>query len=162
PLRERPGDLPLLAAHLLEKHARRLERPTPPLGQEAIEVLESHDWPGNVRELEGVLQRSLLTLPPAAPLEPRHLERYLSRGGTAGASRHAFLREEVGRGRSLEDLRAELERVYLLEHYRLARGDLQTLMERLGVRQACLYRWLRSVGIDIRKLRREGPDSYRT
>jgi DNA-binding NtrC family response regulator len=54
-LRERPGDLPLLAAHLL----RRAGIPDH-LAPEALDVLASHNWPGNVRELDNVLRAAAL------------------------------------------------------------------------------------------------------
>jgi two-component system response regulator HydG len=50
PLRERPEDIPLLAAHLLP--------PGLTLRPEALERLCAHSWPGNVRELRNVLQRA--------------------------------------------------------------------------------------------------------
>ncbi|MGH9362892.1 MAG: sigma 54-interacting transcriptional regulator, partial [Thermoanaerobaculia bacterium] len=52
PLRERREDIPLLCRHLLELHARRLDRAVPRLEAEALERLESCPWPGNVRQLE--------------------------------------------------------------------------------------------------------------
>jgi len=59
PLRERPGDLPPLADHLMAKAAERLHLKGPTLSKEALEVLLSHDWPGNVRELENCLVRAM-------------------------------------------------------------------------------------------------------
>jgi DNA-binding NtrC family response regulator len=60
PLRERPGDLPFLAEHLLDRAARALGRPRPLLDAGALQRLESHDWPGNVRELENCLRRAMV------------------------------------------------------------------------------------------------------
>ncbi len=57
PLRERPKDIPDLAAHFLGRFASRSGRPIPSLTPEALEVLLAHPWPGNVRELENVMQR---------------------------------------------------------------------------------------------------------
>lgn len=56
PLRERPGDILLLAWHFIDKH-RSLDRPAPELTSEAEMVLRTYSWPGNVRELENVIQR---------------------------------------------------------------------------------------------------------
>ncbi|HET9598811.1 MAG TPA: sigma-54 dependent transcriptional regulator, partial [Anaeromyxobacteraceae bacterium] len=52
PLRERAGDVALLADHVL----RQLQRPGITLDDDALRLLERHDWPGNVRELRGVLE----------------------------------------------------------------------------------------------------------
>jgi DNA-binding NtrC family response regulator len=54
PLRERPGDVPLLAAHILAGRGK----PAPSLRPEALERLCAYSWPGNVRELRNVLERA--------------------------------------------------------------------------------------------------------
>ena len=59
PLRERADDLPLIAAHLMEKHATKMRRPVSRFTSAAMDILSRYDWPGNVRELENVIQRAL-------------------------------------------------------------------------------------------------------
>ena len=59
-LRERGGDIPLLADYFAEKHARRNGRPSPVLEAEALAMLQGHDWPGNVRELENTIERAVV------------------------------------------------------------------------------------------------------
>jgi DNA-binding NtrC family response regulator len=58
PLRERPEDIPLLAAHLLARVAGELHRDVRALSDEALRELARYDWPGNVRELENALTRA--------------------------------------------------------------------------------------------------------
>ncbi len=60
PLRERAGDVPLLARHFLAKHAGRLGRPPPELAPEAQAVLARYAFPGNVRELENIIERAVV------------------------------------------------------------------------------------------------------
>lgn len=60
PLRERQGDLPIIARHLLEKQALLLGRPAKSLAACALASMDSYSWPGNVRELENVLTRALV------------------------------------------------------------------------------------------------------
>jgi two-component system response regulator PilR (NtrC family) len=57
PLRERPEDIPLLAAHILERLAANDEQPAR-LAPDAAALLQSHGFPGNVRELENILERA--------------------------------------------------------------------------------------------------------
>jgi DNA-binding NtrC family response regulator len=57
PLRDRPEDIPLLAAHFAMKSAEKHGQPTPELQPELIEVLQEYEWPGNVRELENLIER---------------------------------------------------------------------------------------------------------
>ncbi len=58
PLRERPGDIPILADHLLAKIRHKLHRDVLAIADEALELLGSYRWPGNVRELENALTRA--------------------------------------------------------------------------------------------------------
>ena len=59
-LRERPEDVPVLAARYLAELSARHGMPLCTLGSAAIEVLQSYAWPGNVRELENVLERAVM------------------------------------------------------------------------------------------------------
>jgi transcriptional regulator with PAS, ATPase and Fis domain len=58
PLRERPGDVPLLAQHFLNEH-RPAASPVRGFEDAALEALARHDWPGNVRELENTIESAL-------------------------------------------------------------------------------------------------------
>jgi DNA-binding NtrC family response regulator len=60
PLRERRGDVPVVAQHLLQHLAHEMRRPVPALDAEAEQALAEHSWPGNVRELRNVLERAIL------------------------------------------------------------------------------------------------------
>jgi two-component system response regulator HydG len=82
-LRERPEDIPLLAAHFVESAARRFGLAPPRLPDALVERLLAHAWPGNVRELEntmeslvamspeGTLDEALLSLPSSSNTHPR-------------------------------------------------------------------------------------------
>jgi two-component system response regulator AtoC len=61
PLRDRPEDVPPLAAHFLARFARlRPELSAPSFSGEALAALARHRWPGNVRELEHVVERAVI------------------------------------------------------------------------------------------------------
>ena len=72
PLRDREGDVELLASYFLEKHSRLNARALSLVEEDVVEVLDAYDYPGNVRELENILQRAIL-LSPGASIEPEHL-----------------------------------------------------------------------------------------
>lgn len=59
PLRERTGDIPLLAKHFLEELSRESGKPLPQLTPEAMRLLQGYEWRGNVRELENVIERAV-------------------------------------------------------------------------------------------------------
>jgi DNA-binding NtrC family response regulator len=58
PLRDRSGDVLLLAEHFIGVVAQRLAGPTKRWGDDALQALVAHTWPGNVRELEHVVLRA--------------------------------------------------------------------------------------------------------
>jgi transcriptional regulator with GAF, ATPase, and Fis domain len=60
PLRDRPEDIPLLAAHFVELSLKELGCPRPRLTQAGIDALQSYDWPGNIRELRNVIERAVI------------------------------------------------------------------------------------------------------
>lgn len=75
PLRVRRGDIPLLAAHLLQRHAEHLGLETTELSEEVLALLVRYTWPGNVRELENVLERALVLS--GGPITPEHLPEHV-------------------------------------------------------------------------------------
>jgi transcriptional regulator with GAF, ATPase, and Fis domain len=60
PLRERKGDITLLATHFVELLVKELGCPKPRLTRAGIEALESYEWPGNIRELRNVIERAAI------------------------------------------------------------------------------------------------------
>ena len=57
PLRERKGDIPLLAEHFLHKYNHEFGKKLKGFKKEVLSLLADHDWPGNVRELENLIER---------------------------------------------------------------------------------------------------------
>ena len=72
PLRDRPGDIDMLAAHFIDKFCRDLNKPNRRLSLEAIETLRQYPWPGNVRELQNCIERAVI-LAEDDIIRPRHL-----------------------------------------------------------------------------------------
>ncbi|HEX8986115.1 MAG TPA: sigma-54 dependent transcriptional regulator [Bryobacteraceae bacterium] len=59
-LRDRHGDVPLLATHFLDKYSAQMNRKFTGLDRAAMDLLISHHWPGNVRELENIMERAVV------------------------------------------------------------------------------------------------------
>lgn len=135
PLRERLSDLPLLAAHFLEKHGP----PGAELAPGALEVLQGYGWPGNVRELEQVIRRALARLEGPPGDHPVRIEADLLRaelpGGAGSAPAAAPAREP-------EDRRAVLLRA-LSSHG----GNRAAAARSLGIGRATFYRWWKEAGL---------------
>ncbi len=60
PLRERPGDVPLLAQHFLAKYSAANGKEIQGLSDDVMALLIAHPWPGNVRELENAMERAVV------------------------------------------------------------------------------------------------------
>jgi transcriptional regulator with GAF, ATPase, and Fis domain len=79
PLRNRPGDIGLLAAHFSELAAQRLNCPGILLTDRDLELLGAYDWPGNIRELHNVIERAVIL----AQRGPLRIDLVIGNGGTA-------------------------------------------------------------------------------
>jgi DNA-binding NtrC family response regulator len=131
PLRVRPGDVALLARHLIGQLASRHRVEPSSLEADALAALERHDWPGNVRELRNVLERALVV-----------------RGGAAirvGDLALASVGAAAGGGVPLD--RDAREREAVLEALRRAGGNREEAGRLLGVSVRTLYYRLRKYGI---------------
>src|SRR4051812_39322266 len=60
PLRERVGDIPLLAMYFIQKLATKLGKHIARLSEEALSQLVNYAWPGNIRELQNVIERAVI------------------------------------------------------------------------------------------------------
>ncbi len=72
PLREREGDIPVLARHFIEVFARSMSKPVTGITDEAMDMFEQYAWPGNVRELRNVIERAVV-LCQGETITPEHL-----------------------------------------------------------------------------------------
>jgi DNA-binding NtrC family response regulator len=72
PLRERGGDIPVLARYFVERFCRDMKKKPLTLSDAALETLQTYRWPGNVRELQNCIERAVILADGDAIL-PRHL-----------------------------------------------------------------------------------------
>ena len=72
PLRDRPGDIPLLARYFVERFCREMKKKPLALSPDAIASLVAYGWRGNVRELQNCIERAVL-LSDGDVIQPRHL-----------------------------------------------------------------------------------------
>jgi DNA-binding NtrC family response regulator len=66
PLRERAGDLQLLAEYFLKKYSTSMAKPFECFSKDALEKIKTYPWPGNVRELENAIERAIVIGTPPA------------------------------------------------------------------------------------------------
>jgi formate hydrogenlyase transcriptional activator len=139
PLRERPEDIPLLAAHFAAKHGERFGRAINRIDRRSMKLLEGGAWPGNVRELENVIERAVI----------------LSRDGVLRVERDALPHADLI-GKMDERLRAQ-EREAIEAALRASRGRVSGpngAARALGLAPSTLDLRIKSLGIDKFQYRR--------
>ncbi|HVZ83210.1 MAG TPA: helix-turn-helix domain-containing protein, partial [Terracidiphilus sp.] len=145
-LRDRREDIPLLAAHFLDRISR--ERGTKfQLSDEALRTMMRHDWPGNVRELENAVERAC-ALSSGPVIHLGDLPTQLQQEGLAvhRAAATAASAEQPGERQGVVPL-ADLEREAILGAIRALNGDKLQAARLLGIGKTTLYRKLKEYGI---------------
>ena len=141
PLRERSGDVALLARRFCAAHGQRNGRPGATIDDQAVALLADQPWPGNVRQLENFVERLVV----------------LSDGPAIGV---AEVREELGRQATpgprpaapsgpltLEERRRQTERGALQDALKQARNNRTVAARLLGVSRRTLYTKLEEHGL---------------
>jgi len=138
PLRDRPGDIPLLGQHFMSELAIEYGRRPKRFDAGAATGLQSYRWPGNVRELRNVIERLMIMTP----------------GDTITASDLSFFEPALvppdtatGTALSLHDARELFERDYILRALSAQHGNISRTADVLGVERSNLYRKMRAFGI---------------
>ena len=156
PLRERIGDVPALARHLLARIATQPGLRSLGITAEALALLMQHDWPGNVRQLQNALFRAAvlcegdaLTPQDFPQIAAQILTRQTGRSDSSSRMAHddgvgITLFEQDGHVRQLADIEADVIRL-AIGHYR---GRMTEVARRLGIGRSTLYRKLAELGID--------------
>ncbi|MBI3071360.1 MAG: sigma-54-dependent Fis family transcriptional regulator [Deltaproteobacteria bacterium] len=165
PLRERNGDIRLVAEHFLHRYAREFRAKARKLSGAAIEKLEAYKWPGNVRELESTIKSAVVLADDVVC--PEHLPKEISADSVEGALEGAVskgagdtdrlkIEFEVDLGSASFDLKAlgakaaeTAERLLLqhLLHQKQTSGA--QLAKRLGVDPKTLRLKLRHHGFEV-------------
>ncbi|MCK4283724.1 MAG: sigma-54-dependent Fis family transcriptional regulator, partial [Candidatus Brocadiae bacterium] len=133
PLRERHGDIEMLAEHFLSEWRRSLKRPGDAFAPEVLEVFRSYGWPGNVRELKNVVERMVI----------------LGEGPVLGTDLVPDDLKAAARNGTpceLETLR-ELEKRHILDALHATQGNKKRAAELLGIDRSTLYAKLKRYDI---------------
>jgi formate hydrogenlyase transcriptional activator len=110
PLREREGDIPLLAGYFTRQFAKRMGKVIERIPSAAMDALCGYEWPGNIRELQNVIERAvIISAGPVLELDVADLNPKAARQSQRNAAR------SPKRTRTLRDDLSELERQRILE-----------------------------------------------
>ncbi len=132
PLRERKGDVAILAQHFAEKYAQKMGRDIVKLSSYAIDFLNKYSFPGNVRELENLIERSValsstnIILPESLTISMHKTRRWIE-----GVENCRFDLNQVETGVDLDEILSAIESAYLKKAMEAAGGDKKRAAELL-------------------------------
>src|ERR1700742_242850 len=131
PLRERREDIPLLAAHFLNRYASRYRKQMDGIDPSALQVMLQHPWPGNVRELDHTIERAVL----------------MAQGPRIEAS-DLGLNQVRASNQPLEDMSLEsVESILIRKALTRCNGNVSQAAEALGLSRGALYRRMEKYGV---------------
>ncbi len=132
PLRERKGDIELIARQFLEKWSRSCGRPPLRIAKEALERLRNYPWPGNVRELDNEIERAVA----------------LAYGDSiALGDLSEVLQQSVPTAPGGKSLLKDSEKQLIEQALREAKGNKTLAAERLGMSREGLRKKLKRLGL---------------
>jgi len=140
PLRQRIGDVPLLANYFIEKFAKDFHKNCKSFTPDVLEAFEFYSWPGNVRELENVVER-MVVLSQSEILGPIHLPSEVRDGG--------MIAREIQResdGEALKDAVEAFEQKFIQKILEDCKGNQTQAAKILGVHRTTLVSKLKISG----------------
>ena len=134
PLRDRKGDVAILAQHFAEKYSRKMGKDIVKLSSYAIDFLNKYSFPGNVRELENLIERSValsstnIILPESLTISMHKKRRWIE-----VVEDRRFNLEEVEQGVDLDEILSTIEAAYLKKAMEIAGGNKSKAAEYLNL-----------------------------
>jgi len=139
PLRERVGDVPLLADYMLQEYSRTSAASPQGITPEAMKLMESYGWPGNVRELQNVVSRAT-ALSAGSVIGLEDLPEHIREAGREGTP-------HSGKGMSFKDAKkrwlASFEKEYLLDLLERNNHNISKAAIEAGIDRKTIHRLLK-------------------
>jgi DNA-binding NtrC family response regulator len=144
-LRERPGDLPLLLKHFIQRFARP-GTPAPSVAPAAWAVLLQHRFPGNVRELSHAVEHAMV-LSGGKDIDVTHLPPGMV--GAASPETDAMIVPDAAALQPLAVALREFEHQYLTRALKAGDGKRTRTASMLGISRKTLWEKLRNGGVEL-------------
>ncbi|MDE8564571.1 MULTISPECIES: sigma-54-dependent Fis family transcriptional regulator [Anoxybacillus] len=135
PLRERPGDIEMLAYHFMKKIAKRSGKRVNAISAEVMKLLRQHVWPGNIRELENVMEVAV-HFANGETITVDALPEYLK----ANSSYQM-------KGKTLKELLEETEKAAIQQSLQRCGRDKQKAAKELGISKSAMYEKIKKYGL---------------
>ena len=165
PLRERQGDIPLLATAFLDRFCKKNQVAVKGFSPEAMCLIESYAWPGNVRELRNIVER-LAILCDHDRIEPHHLAGRNPPGRAAARLStplpHTWEEFKQLKQQVRDAAVQQLERRFLVESLERCQGNVSRAAEEIGIQRTNLHALMRKYQTHVGRVglaQPEGPYS---
>lgn len=146
PLRERQGDIALLAQHFVEKYAWKNGKSVLGVGQQAMEAINNYHWPGNVRELENVIEHGVI-MARGDRIQLENLPDLFGQIGRAGASSSSQLQGKIVIPLGFSAVQSES--IIIRRTLDMTQGDKEAAAQILGYSTRTLYRKMKEHNISL-------------
>ena len=133
-MRDRQGDIELLAWYFFKKFAAEKRHNVQGFSQEALRIMNSYDWPGNVREMINRIRRAMVMC-----------ENRLITPADLGLERRVAKRQLV----TLEEARLAAEKEAIQSALKCTRNNVSRAAHELGVSRVTLYRLMEKCGLQV-------------
>jgi DNA-binding NtrC family response regulator len=147
PLRERPEDIPLLAAHFLQRFRTRSTPPVTEIHHEAMQALLDHSWPGNVRELENSI-KAAVAMADGPIIHREDLPAVLSGRPPRRPGAGCLTDIERPLPEVTDELIKQVERDYLAQLLTLYKGNVARCAKHSGLSRRSVTQKLQKYGLD--------------
>ncbi|MFQ5864034.1 MAG: sigma-54-dependent transcriptional regulator [bacterium] len=149
-LRERRGDIPILANHFLAKYNQQLNKNVHIISDEVMQMLKTYSFPGNVRELENAIEHGA-AIEKGEILLPDSMPQQLKRTQNGLSSDISITSPVLNKAR--RDLIEAFERKFLIERLRAHKGNVTAAAKEAQIQRQSFQRLMKKYGIDSSEFR---------
>ncbi|OIP66421.1 MAG: Fis family transcriptional regulator [Nitrospirae bacterium CG_4_9_14_3_um_filter_53_35] len=142
PLRERPGDIPLLVQYFIHEYAQKNGVRPKEILKEGMNLLMQYDWPGNVRELKNIVERIMIMVQQDT-IGPENIP-----VGIRGAAGRAKVMHYSG---TLREARQEFELDYILQKLQENDWNISQTAKVLEIERSNLHRKIKKLGLEEKR-----------
>lgn len=166
PLRERMGDISLLADYYLRRYAQEMSTDSPGITVEAKNIMENYSWPGNVRELGNTIQKALI-FSRGSPISGEEISHAI-RGESALREAHSVSQDDLmtqcvsqalasdGPGKTFNEIMDRFAAKLITEALNTTGGNRSQAAKALGLSRPTLLAKIEKYGIKIETAAKNG------
>jgi DNA-binding NtrC family response regulator len=144
PLRERINDIPLLVDHFIKESNKKFNKNIESVSENIMKKLMDYHWPGNIRELENIIERAVLST-------KDNVINNIQLSQTTVIDKIEVLEEIEDYKEFCEKVIDPLEKRYFINTINIYKGEVETIIAKMGISRRTFYSRLKDFNIDLKK-----------